>query len=93
MPRIMPIAIPTPATTIVAMIIPPIIVISPYLSALNPVNAIAISPDVRSTKGMPLKGAGMSVYSIFSRSPARITMAIVKPIAVAKPVIVLSSIV
>ena len=45
-----------------------------------------------STIAVPWKGFGISLYSIFSRSPAIITIAIRKPNAVAKPFTTLSKI-
>ena len=51
----------------------------------NPIKAIAIRHAVRSTMAVPWKGFGISLYSIFSRTPAISTMAIKKPKAVAKP--------
>ena len=48
-------------------------------------SAIDISIAVRRTIGIPLNDSGISLYSIFSRRPAISTMAIVKPIAVARP--------
>ena len=48
-------------------------------------NAIAIKAEAIRTIAVPWKGFGISLYSIFSRIPARIMMAIVKPTAVAKP--------
>lgn len=56
-----------------------------HRSAANPQNAIAISPAVRSTIGIPLKEVGMSLYSMRSLRPASITIAMAKPRAVAKP--------
>ena len=47
-------------------------------------NAIAISPAVISTMEEPWNETGISLSAIFSRIPARITMAIVNPTAVQK---------
>ena len=70
----------------VAKIIPETICFLPFYSnPENPQNAIAINPAVSNTIGIPLNASGTSFSSIFSRSPARITMEIVKPSAVAKP--------
>ena len=51
----------------------------------NPKNAIAIKPAVINTMGVPLKDSGTSLYSIFSRMPAIITIATIKPNAVPNP--------
>ena len=58
----------------------------------NPINAIDIRPAVTSTIAEPLKGVGISLYSIFSRIPAIMTIEMVNPTAVAKPLIVLTPI-
>ena len=51
----------------------------------KPMKAIAISPAVTRTIGVPLKLSGISLYSMRSLTPARMTIEIVKPTAVAKP--------
>ena len=51
----------------------------------KPKNAIDISPAVTITIGIPCQDSGMSLYSIFSRIPARITIAIVNPTEIPKP--------
>ena len=50
-----------------------------YNKPEKPQNAIAIRPAVNSTVGIPLKGSGISLCSIFSRNPAKMTIAMVKP--------------
>ena len=82
--------IPTAPTTKAAIIIA-VTFISLFLQSYtetipeNPIKAIAIRHAVRSTMAVPWKGFGISLYSIFSRTPAISTMAIKKPKAVAKP--------
>ena len=51
----------------------------------NPRNAIAIRPAVTSAKGIPLKHLGGSAARRRTRTPAKTTIAMVKPIAAAKP--------
>ena len=89
-PRKNPRIIPTAPTTKAAIIIA-VTFISLFLQSYtetipeNPIKAIAIRHAVRSTMAVPWKGFGISLYSIFSRTPAISTMAIKKPKAVAKP--------
>ena len=58
----------------------------------NPIKAIDIKLAVINTMAVPLKRSGMSLYSIFSRIPAIITIAIKNPTAVANPFTTLSRI-
>ena len=89
--------IPTRPTTMAATIIA-VIFISFFLQSYtdtipeNPMNAIAIRHAVSNTIGVPLKGFGISLYSIFSRTPAIRTIAMKNQTAVAIPYTTLSSI-
>ena len=58
---------------------------SPYINPENPKKAIAISPEVTRTIGVPRKDGETSLFTVFSRIPAIITIAIVNPTAVANP--------
>ena len=86
-PRKMPMKSPTAATRTVAARIVLIFIFCrlPYIKPEKPKKAIAISPAVISTIGVPLNGLGILLYSIFSLRPARIMIEIAKPAAVAKP--------
>ena len=86
-PRRTEITSPVPPTITAASTIPILLI---YLSSCqmipeNPKKAMDISPAVTSTIGIPCQEEGISLNSIFSRSPARMTMAMVKPTAVPKP--------
>ena len=48
-------------------------------------NAIDINADAIRTIAVPWNGFGISLYSIFSRIPAKSTIAIKKPTPVARP--------
>ena len=87
MPRRMEITSPVPPTTTAARIIPLILIFVPPNKMIpeKPKNAIDISPAVTITIGIPCQDSGMSLYSIFSRIPARITIAIVNPIEIPRP--------
>ena len=85
-PRNTPMNKPVPPTITAAIITAVIFIVYPsYISPENPQNAIAIRHAVSKTIGVPWKDSEISLYSIFSRIPAIITIAIKNPTDVPTP--------